>query len=114
MLRVIEDGIIRNFGSVERVRYYASDLKSTMEILDTATSAITNDDSKENDSFLPLINSAGGGVTHAEARLVSKELAATWPIERTDILSAIRRAKAISQNVADQLDPRSPLPLSRA
>lgn len=107
LLKGIEDGIVRNFGDIERVRTFAADLKSTVDIFGTATDAITGDDSKENDSFLPLINAAGGGVEHAEARLSSKELTSTWPIERLDILAAIRRAKAISQNVADQLDPRS-------
>lgn len=107
LLKSIEEGIIRNIGDVSFVRGYAIDLKSTIEIFETATSAITGDDSKENDSFLPLILTAGGGVSHAETRLSSKELASTWPIERGDILAAIRRARSISQNVADQLDPRS-------
>jgi hypothetical protein len=107
LLKSIEDGVVRNFKDVELVRAYASDLRSTTEIFETATAAITGDASKENDAFLPLISNAGGGVERAEARLTSKELSSTWPIERGDILAAIRRAKAISQNVADQLDPRS-------
>jgi hypothetical protein len=107
LLGSIEAGIVRNISDVGLVRAYAVDLRSTMEIYDAATTALTTDASKENDSFLPLITTAGGGVTHAEARLTSKELASTWPIERGDILAAIRRAKSISLNVADQLDPRS-------
>lgn len=110
LLASIEAGIVRNIQDVNLVRSYAIDLKSTLEIYDAATSAITTDASKENDSFLPLISTAGGGVSHAEARLASKELTSTWPIERGDILAAIRRAKSISQNVADQLDPRSVRP----
>ncbi len=107
LLATIEAGIVRNIQDVSLVRAYAIDLRSTLEIYDAATAAITDDASKENDSFLPLINAAGGGVTHAETRLSSKELQSTWPIERGDILAAIRRAKSISLNVADQLDPRS-------
>lgn len=110
LLKGIEDGIVRNFKDVEMVRGYASDLKSTAEIFATATDVLSTDASKENDSFLPLINNAGGGVSRAESRLSSKELSSTWPIERGDILAAIRRARAISQNVADQLDPRSARP----
>jgi hypothetical protein len=107
LLATIEAGIVRNIKDVDLVRGYAVDLRSTMEIYEAATSAISGDASKENDSFLPLISTAGGGVTHAENRLSAKELASTWPIERGDILAAIRRAKSISLNVADQLDPRS-------
>ncbi|MCW2922455.1 MAG: hypothetical protein JWL76_2329 [Thermoleophilia bacterium] len=107
LLGTIEAGIVRNISDVGLVRAYAVDLRSTMEIYDAATTALSTDASKENDSFLPLISTAGGGVTHAESRLSSKELASTWPIERGDILAAIRRAKSISLNVADQLDPRS-------
>lgn len=107
LLATIEAGIVRNIQDVSLVRAYAIDLKSTLEIYDAATTAISTDASKENDSFLPLITTAGGGVTHAESRLSSKELSSTWPIERGDILAAIRRAKSISLNVADQLDPRS-------
>lgn len=107
LLTSIEAGIVRNMGDVGLVRAYAIDLRSTLEIYDAATNALSTDASKENDSFLPLISTAGGGVTHAESRLSSKELTSTWPIERGDILAAIRRAKSISLNVADQLDPRS-------
>lgn len=107
LLGTIEAGIIRNIQDVSLVRAYAIDLKSTLEIYDAATTALSTDASKENDSFLPLISTAGGGVTHAESRLSAKELASTWPLERGDILAAIRRAKSISLNVADQLDPRS-------
>jgi hypothetical protein len=106
LLSAIEAGIIRNIGSVDLVRGYAIDLRSTIDIFETATAAITGDESKENDAFLPLISTAGVGVGHAESRLSAKELTSTWPIERGDILAAIRRAKAISTNVADQLDPR--------
>jgi hypothetical protein len=107
LLEQIESGIVRNIKDVGLVRGYAIDLRSTLEIFETATTAITGDASKENDSFLPLITTAGGGVTHAETRLTAKELTSTWPLERGDILAAIRRARSISDNVADQLDPRS-------
>ena len=107
LLAMIEAGIVRNMKDVDLVRGYAVDLRSTMEIYDAATTALSGDASKENDSFLPLISAAGGGVLHAETRLASKELTATWPIERGDILASIRRAKSISLNVADQLDPRT-------
>ena len=107
LLKGIEDGIVRNFTNVELVRGYAADLKSTADIFATATDVISTDASKDNDSFLPLITNAGGGVLRAESRLNAKELTSTWPLERGDILAAIRRARAISQNVADQLDPRS-------
>jgi hypothetical protein len=110
LLKTNEDGVVRNFKDVELGRGYAADLKSTAEIFQTATDVISTDASKENDSFLPLITNAGGGVLRAESRLTSKELSSTWPIERGDILAAIRRARAISQNVADQLDPRSVRP----
>ena len=43
-----------------------------------------------------------------ELRLSSKDIVNTWPSERAEILAAIRRARAIGQNVADQLDPRAP------
>ncbi|MCB0877751.1 MAG: hypothetical protein KDC46_02065 [Thermoleophilia bacterium] len=112
LLSSIEQGIIRNISNVNMVRGYAADLGSTMDIFETATQAISSDAYKENDSFLPLITTAGGGVTHAQERLVSKELNSTWPIERGDILASIRRARAISSNVADQLDPRSTRPSS--
>ena len=107
LLKGIEDGVVRNFKSVELVRGYAADLKSTIDIMGTDATAISTDGSQENDSFLPLISTAGGGVEHAESRLSAKDLTATWQIERGDILAAIRLARAISQNVADQLDPRS-------
>ena len=107
LLQDIESGIVRNFKNADQVRSYAADLRSTSEILDAATAAIVGDASKENDAFLPLIDNAGGGVAHAEGRLSAKDFVATWPLERGDILAAIRRARAISENVADQLDPRS-------
>lgn len=107
LLKGIEDGIVRNFKDADLVRGYAADLKSTADIFGNAVEIVSTDTSKENDSFLPLINNAGGGVMHAESRMNSKDFGATWPLERGDILAAIRRARAISQNVADQLDPRS-------
>jgi hypothetical protein len=106
LLTSIEAGILRNIANVDLVRGFASDLHSTLDIFETATVALSEDASKENDAFLPLITTAGGGVEHAESRLASKELKSTWPIERGEILASIRRAKAISSNVADQLDPR--------
>lgn len=111
LLRGIEDGVVRNFTSVEQVRTYAVDLRSTIDILGTATDAIRTDSSAENDAFLPLMDTAGGGVERAESRLSSKELTATWPLERGEILAAIRRARSISENVADQLDPRATRPV---
>jgi len=107
MLTTIESGIVRNFGNAAAVRSYATDLLSTVDIIATASEAITSDTSKENDAFLPLITNAGGNASHAGTRLQAKELATTWPVERGDILQAVRRARAISLNVANQLDPRS-------
>lgn len=107
LLRAIEDGIVRNYQSGDKVSGFAVDLRSTSEIFETASSVLLGDASKENDSFLPLITTANGGVNQAESRLSSKDIQSTWPAERGDILAAIRRARAIGQNVADQLDPRS-------
>ena len=107
MLRVIEDGMLRSYDDVDRVRVLVSDLAVTDEILQAADKSIRTDASSSNDQFLPLVVTAGTGVQMAQARLDSKEIAQTWPIERGDILAAVRRARAISANVADQLDPRS-------
>ncbi|MCW2924222.1 MAG: hypothetical protein JWM98_1626 [Thermoleophilia bacterium] len=107
LLKDVEDGIVRNFKNAGLVASYAADLRSTSEIIDAATTAISTDDSKENDAFLQLLENAGGSVSHAQDRLSSADLVSTWPLERGDILAAVRRAKAISSNVADQLDPRS-------
>ena len=110
LLQGIEDGIVRNFRAPDMVRSFAIDLRSTLEILESAATAITTDASKENDAFLPLVSTAGEGISFAEARLSSQNFAATWPVERGDILAAVRRARALSRNVADQLDPRSTTP----
>lgn len=110
LLDGIEQGIVRNFADSNLVRQYATGLRSTMEIYEVAAMTITSDGSPENDAFLPLIESAGSSASLAETRLSAKELAATWPLERSDILAAIRRARALSQHVADQLDPRSVRP----
>ena len=107
LLQGIEDGMVRNFRNPEAVRGYAIDLRSTLDILEAATTAITSDGSTENDAFLPLMETVGDGVGYAENRLASQNFATTWPLERGDILAAIRRARAISRNVADQLDPRT-------
>jgi hypothetical protein len=106
LLADVENGVVRNFSDSSVVRGYANDLASAVGTIDAATIAITNDASKENDSFLPLIGNAGDSATHAENRLEAKELESTWTLERSGILAAIRRARTISQNVADQLDPR--------
>lgn len=107
LLQGIEDGMVRNFRNPEAVRAYVIDLRSTLDIIDAATTAITGDASKENDAFLPLMSTVGDGVAYAENRLAAQNFAVTWPVERGDILAAIRRARAISRNVADQLDPRT-------
>ncbi|MCW2956710.1 MAG: hypothetical protein JWO69_1579 [Thermoleophilia bacterium] len=106
MLADVEAGIVRNYGDVDRVRPFAVDLRSAIDVFDVATSAIASDDSTANDAFLPLLEAAGGSAHRAEAKLSSKELSDIWPAEGGDILSAIRRSMAISQHVADQLDPR--------
>ncbi|MCW2974482.1 MAG: hypothetical protein JWN72_2755 [Thermoleophilia bacterium] len=107
LLKLIEEGITRNFADPNRVLGYASDLRSTFDIYTQATDAITADDSKENDSFLPLINKAGANINDASDRFDSKDFATTWPLYRNDVLAQIRTARSISLNVADQLDPRS-------
>lgn len=104
MLKGIEAGILKNFQDVERVRAYSTDLRSTSEIFSVASEAV-NGGNKEDDQFLPLIKRAGAGVTGAEVRLSSKEITSTWPLERTDILGAIRAARVLTENVARQLDP---------
>jgi len=107
LLKMIEDGITRNFQDPARVVAFASDLHSTYDIYAQATDAITNDDSKENDSFLPLISKAGSNIADAQDRFDSKDFATTWPLFRNDVLAQVRTARSLSQNVADQLDPRS-------
>lgn len=105
LLKGIEDGILKHLDNIDRVRSFAIDLRSTSEIFTTASDAIANDGFKENDQFLPLINRASGSVSGAEGRLLSKDLAATWPSARADVISAIRSSRVISDNVARQLDP---------
>ena len=105
MLTTIEDGVIKAYSDVERVKLFAADLQMTSDILATATDALLNDGNKENDAFLPQLTLAGGGVTQAENRLSDKDIAATWPAERGDILGAIRKARVLAGNVADQVDP---------
>lgn len=105
MLATIEDGIVKAYSQVDRVRLFATDLHTTNEILTAASDAISSDASKDNDLFLPQLNLAGTGMFSAEQRLVDKNLGATWPVERGDILGAIRKARVITANVADQLDP---------
>ncbi len=94
----------QHFTDVDRVRAMVADIRSANEVITAASEAIASDASKDNDQFLPLIARAGGGVAAAEARLSSKDIAATWPMERADILASVRNAKVISKNIADQLD----------
>jgi hypothetical protein len=103
LLGDIEASVIRFYNDVDRVRDLASDLHSTNEILDTATDALLNDGSADNDQFVPLLGRAGSGVVSAETKLSSKDLQNTWPNERTDVLATIRQARVISENVAHQL-----------
>jgi len=105
LLASIEDGMVKSFSDAERVKLFAPDLHATNDILTAATDAIMNDANKENDSFLPQLTLAGTGVLAAESRLIDKNFSATWPVQRGDILGAIRKARVISGNVADQLDP---------
>lgn len=106
-LEVIEAGITRNIRNVEAVRSFAFDLRTMMDMFTAASRAIAADSSKDNDLFMPLIDIAVDGVIHAQARLESKDIQSTWPLERGDILAAIMRSRSISSNVADQLDPRT-------
>jgi hypothetical protein len=106
LLRQIEDGMIKNYGDVDKVRSFAADLRMASETFSVANDALLNDAAKENDAFLPLINRAGSNVSAAEVKLSSKEFASQWPFERGDIVNSIRHAKVISGNIADQLDPR--------
>ena len=103
LLKSIEDGVISNYGDVERVRTFATDLRATNEILASASDTLLGDSSAENDQFIPLVNRASTGVGAAELRLSSKDLTATWPAERDDIISAIRQARVLSFNIARQL-----------
>ncbi|MCW2949346.1 MAG: hypothetical protein JWN41_359 [Thermoleophilia bacterium] len=107
LLTMIQDGITRNFQDPSRVSAFASDLRSTYDIYGQATDAIQQDDSKENDAFLPLILKAGTNISDAQEHLLAKNFNATWPLYRNDILAQVRTARSLSQNVADQLDPRS-------
>jgi hypothetical protein len=107
LLTLIEAGITRNFTDPDRVASFASDLHATVAIFAQATDAVASDASKENDSFLPLITTAGDNVAAAEERLNAKDFNTTWPIYRNDVLAAVRTARSLSQNVADQLDPHS-------
>lgn len=107
MLQVIEDGIVRNYTEPSKVRVFAADLRAASDVFVAATDAISTDSSKDNDQFLPLLGRASGGVSSAETRLQSKDLTATWPNTRSDILTTIRTARMIAANVADQLDPNT-------
>jgi hypothetical protein len=110
ILKSIEDGIVKHYAEVDKVRIFAADLRTTSDIFQAANEALTGDSNKDNDQFLPLIGQAGSRVMVAEGRLSSKELAAIWPFERSNILEAIKHARVISSNVADQLDPTGPTP----
>lgn len=105
ILQSIEEGIVKNFAEVDKVRVFASDLRTAGDIFQAANDALLGDTNKDNDQFLPLIGQADARVSTAEVRLSSKEIASTWPTERSNILEAIRHARVISANVADQLDP---------
>ncbi|MEO6866908.1 MAG: hypothetical protein ABI200_02700 [Gaiellales bacterium] len=102
-----EEGIIRNFADTSFVRQHAAGLRSTAELFSVATDVLRNDASIENDAFLPLVTNAGTSVSEAEFRLSAREITSTWPLERSEILASIQRARALSQHIADQLDPRS-------
>lgn len=105
LLKTIEEGIVEHFGDIERVRGYAIDLRTTSDMFGAAHDAVAGDKLPDNDQFLPLIDRAGTGVSTAESRLNSKEIGSTWPAERTEILSAIRAARVLTDNIARQLDP---------
>jgi hypothetical protein len=108
LLKNIEDGIVKHYGEVDKVRAYAADLQQSNDMFQSATDSISGDQSKDNDQFVPLIGRASGGVENAQTRLLSKDISSTWPAERSDILSAVRTAKLIAQNVSRQLDPLQP------
>ncbi len=105
ILQSIEEGIVKNFAEVDKVRVFASDLRTAGDIFQAANDALLGDANKDNDQFLPLIGQADSRVSTAEVRLSSKDISSTWPNERSNILEAIRHARVISANVADQLDP---------
>lgn len=107
ILKGIEDGIVKNYTEVEKVRSFANDLHAAADIVSAASDAIMGDANKDNDQFLPLITQAGARVSAAEIRLSAKELSSTWPSERSSILDGIRHARVISSNIADQLDPNA-------
>lgn len=107
ILKGVEDGIVRNFSDVNRVRAYVSDLASSSDMFSSAQQALTADKYPENDAFVPIIDKASGGVLVVAKRLGSQDIVNTWPAERNDILSAIRQSKSISANVAQQLDPNT-------
>lgn len=104
LLRSVEEGIIKNFQDVERVRTYATDLRATNDMFAAANVALAGDRSPENDQVLPIIGQAESRIVGAESRLSAKDLTSTWPSERTDILSAVRFARVVSENVARQID----------
>lgn len=103
LLKGIEDGITQNFQSVDRVRTFAVDLRSTGDIIAAAGEALLSDASPENDQFLPLIGRANNGVSLAEIRLTAKDLASTWPFERGDILASVRQSRVLSEQIARSL-----------
>lgn len=108
LLRAVEEGIVKNFQDVDRVRTYAIDLRATTDMFMAATGALSTDKSTENDQVLPIISQAESRIVGAESRLSAKDLTSTWPAERTDILSAVRFARVISENVARQVDATNP------
>jgi hypothetical protein len=114
ILQQIEDGIVKHYGDVERVRTFASDLHQSSDMFAAASDAVTSDASADNDQFVPLLGRASDGVSSAETRISSKDLSSTWPSERSDILSTIRTAKLIATNVSRQLDPIEQPPAARA
>ena len=110
ILASIEEGIVQNFAQVDKVLGFAADLRTTTDIFQAASDALLSDTNKDNDQFLPLIGQAGSRVTSAEGKLSSKDITSTWPSERATILEAVRHARVISSNVADQLDPFGAVP----
>jgi hypothetical protein len=105
LLKGVEDGIVRNFDNLDRVKAFTNDLSTTSDMFGSAQTALSGDASKENDQFVPLIDRAQNPARSVYQRLTSKEIVNTWPAERNEILSSIRSSKAIASNVADQLSP---------
>lgn len=105
LLKGSEDGIIRNYQDPERARVFSAEVASSGDITSVAQQAVLSDASKENDQFVPLIDRASGYIGVASTALANKDLAANWPSARMDIVTAIRQARMISENVAKQLDP---------